>query len=212
MLSPIERIGPFCRSLLQSQVLERCTEPDALCNSPPSRCGFGTCAKLCSIVSAMCCALHLLMNWNSNFYVLLQLRSVAKPSPFSRMRRKKSLVPKIPTALLEHTLSPKSLDVLATDYFLELIAVWKWPINGFWRALTFRGGKRCGTPRPLHPAPLPLSSSNDTDTSLSSSPPVCTWYSLACLGPPRAKHHVWLALDAYASRTPKPGQGDAAVT
>lgn len=122
------------------------------------------------------------------------------------MRRKKSLVPKIPTAILEHTLSPKSLDALATDYFLELIAVWKWLIYGFWRALTFRGGKRCGTPRPLHPAPLPLSSSSNTDTSLSSSPPVCIWYSLASLGPPRAKHHVWLALDAYASRTPKPAR------
>jgi len=90
-----------------------------------SRRGLGTCAK-----TVFCCERNVLCAAPVNVlffltYVILQSRSVEKPSPFSRMGREKSLVQDTHcdpgTILLLGT-----LDALATDYFLEPIAVWNW--------------------------------------------------------------------------------------
>ncbi len=83
----------------------------------------------------------------------LHFRSVAKPSPFSRMRRKTYLVQDTHygPGRLQLRNSGRTCDQpsLGTHRCLELAYS-----KSFWRALPFRGGKFCGTYRPLHPAPL----------------------------------------------------------
>lgn len=114
----------------------------------------------------------------------LHFRSVAKPSPFSRMRSKTYLVQDTHygPGRLQPRNSGRTCDQpsLGTHRCLELACS-----KSFWRALPFRGGKFCGTYRPLHPAPLSCPSAHTQIphfTSLVGYPPG----TLASLVPPRA--------------------------
>jgi len=97
-------------------------------------------------------------------------------------------------------LLPGILDALATDFFLEPIAVWNWlTLKSFWRALTFLGGKRRGTLRPFPSRPSALFPSSTQiphflrliESALVLSP-------LLSL---REQASVWLAPDACVSPT-----------
>ena len=89
-----------------------------------SRRGLGTCAKLCSVVSAMSYALHLLM------FCFPYLCNITIP----KHRETLSLFPHGTREITgtRYPLRPwndrllGTLDALATDFLLEPIAVWNW--------------------------------------------------------------------------------------
>lgn len=146
--------------------------------------GFGTCAKLRSLVSALCCALHLLM-----FCLLLRLyyynpESSRNPLPFPAWDAKKHWS-KIPTGFLDDY-CPGTLDALATDLSMEPIAVWNWLSKAF--------GERCHFAEVnvavlFAPSIPPLCPSPSAQTQIPHFPSphrISTWYSAASLVPPQA--------------------------
>jgi len=163
-----------------------------------SRRGLGTCAKLCSVVSAMCCALHLLM------FCFSYLCNITIP----KRRETLSLFPHGTREITGpryplrpwNDFAPRNTGCtcdrlfLGTHRCLELAY-----LKSFWRALTFLGGKRRGTLRPFPSRPSALFPSSTQiphflrliESALVLSP-------LLSL---REQASVWLAPDACVSPT-----------
>jgi hypothetical protein len=147
--------------------------------------GLGTCAKLCSVVSAMRCALHLLMfcfNYLCNT-TIPKRRETTLPFPAWEARNHWS---KIPTAILERSYSQEHWTHLRPTISWNPSLSGTGLPNSFWRALKFR-------PLPSRPS-APVSQLN-AETSLSSASFNQHWYSLPFCSS-ASGHHVWLAPDA----------------
>jgi hypothetical protein len=116
--------------------------------------GLGTCAKLCSVVSAMRCALHLLMfcfNYLCNT-TIPKRRETTLPFPAWEARNHWS---KIPTAILERSYSQEHWTHLRPTISWNPSLSGTGLPNSFWRALKFLGGIVPVLFAPSHPAPLP---------------------------------------------------------
>jgi hypothetical protein len=121
--------------------------------------GLGTCAKLCSVVSAMRCALHLLMfcfNYLCNT-TIPKRRETTLPFPAWEARNHWS---KIPTAILERSYSQEHWTHLRPTISWNPSLSGTGLPNSFWRALKFLGGIVPVLFAPSHPAPLPQSLSS----------------------------------------------------
>jgi len=178
--------------LLQHQVLESCAEPDALCKPSLHGEDLVLAPKLCTVVSAMCCALHLLM------FCFSYLCNNTIP----RRRETLSLFPHGTREITgpRYPLRPWN-DLASRNTGCTLRPTISWnpslfgtglPTKSFWRALKFLGGKRCGTLRPFPSRPSAPVSQLNADTSLSSASSSQHWYyHLFC--PSASGHHAWLA-------------------
>ena len=164
-----------------------------------SRRGLGTCAKLCSVVSAMSCALHLLMFCFSYLcnITIPKRRETLSLFPHGTREITGSRYPLRPWNDLASRNTGRTCGrlFLGTHRCLELAY-----FKSFWRALKFLGGKRCGTLRPFPSRPSAPVSQLNADTSLSSTSSSQHWYYLLFC-PSASGHHAWLAPGACTSPT-----------
>jgi len=185
--------------LLQHQVLGSCAEPDALCKPSLHGEDLVLAPKLCSVVSAMSCALHLLMFCFSYLCntTIPKRRETLSLFPHGTREITGPRYPLTPWNDFAPRNTGRTCDrlFLGTHRCLELA----YPIS-FWRALKFLGGKRRGTLRPFPSRPSAPVSQLNADTSLSSASLSQHWYSLLSC-PSVSGYYVWLAPYACTSPT-----------